>query len=79
MKLSKLIEDLPQARLVGSTDVDVTSVVEDSRECTAGCLYVARSGAVTDGRKFIPAAVQAGAAAVVLSGSNRVMEGACLH
>ena len=69
MKLSKLIEDLPGAQVVGSADVEVTSVVEDSRECTAGCVYVARSGAVADGRKFIPAALKAGAAAVVLGGS----------
>ena len=69
MKLSKLIEDLPGAQVVGSADVEVTSVVEDSRECTAGCVYVVRSGAVADGRKFIPAALKAGAAAVVLGGS----------
>ena len=76
MKLSRLILEVAGARVVGPLDAEITAVFEDSRLCVAGCVYVARNGAVVDGRKFIPEAVRAGAAAVVLSGSVHEEAGA---
>ena len=76
MKLSRLILEVAGARVVGPLDAEITAVFEDSRLCVAGCVYVARSGAVVDGRKFIPEAVRAGAAAVVLRGSVHEEAGA---
>ena len=41
--------------------VTVTSVTTDSREVTAGALFVAKPGETTDGHRFIPAAAASGA------------------
>ena len=45
--------------------VEVTGVTEDSRQVQPGHVFVARGGTVTDGAKFIDAAVARGAVAVV--------------
>lgn len=50
--------------LVGD-DLEVSGVTHDSRRCEVGDLFVALAGARFDGAKFIAAAVQQGAVAVV--------------
>lgn len=45
--------------------VEVSEIVEDSREASAGCLFVARSGAKSDGSAFASEAVRRGAGAVL--------------
>jgi UDP-N-acetylmuramoyl-L-alanyl-D-glutamate--2,6-diaminopimelate ligase len=64
MLLSKLTADLPWAS--PTRDVDVRRAVVDSRQVQPGDLFVAIRGEKFDGAKFIPQAVQAGAAAVAL-------------
>ena len=63
MKLAQLIEGL-EARLLGA-DVEVRGVEEDSRAVKPGDLFVALHGRTVDGRRFAPAAVAAGAVAVL--------------
>ena len=66
MKLSQLFSaigaDCPQ-------DVDISSLVCDSREAAPGALFVALEGAEADGRAYIPDALARGADAVVCRGS----------
>ncbi len=50
---------------VGDPDAAVTSVVIDSRQVTAGALFVAVAGARVDGHDFAAAAASAGATAVL--------------
>ncbi|WP_250291949.1 Mur ligase domain-containing protein, partial [Frankia sp. CiP1_Cm_nod1] len=50
---------------VDDPDAAVTSVVIDSRQVTAGALFVAVAGERVDGHDFAAAAVDAGAAAVL--------------
>ena len=51
--------------------VDVTGITADSRAVKPGFLFAALSGTQTDGRRFIPQAVEAGAVAVLaLPGSE---------
>ncbi len=66
MTLAQL-RDATGAELVGGgNDVVVDGVVStDSRECGPGSLYVARVGEHADGHDFAPAAVEAGAVAVL--------------
>jgi UDP-N-acetylmuramoyl-tripeptide--D-alanyl-D-alanine ligase len=56
-----------EARLVAGEDATVVDgpVTTDSRECLPGSLYVARRGEHADGHDFAPAAVEAGAVAVL--------------
>ncbi len=49
----------------GDLRVEVAGITDDSRAVQAGSLFVAVQGDQADGHRFIPAAVQAGAAAVV--------------
>ena len=65
MKLNQLIQDLDLIRVAGDTDREVSAVTFDSRGVTGGSLFVAVRGTEADGHRFIPAAVKAGAAAVV--------------
>ncbi|WP_369059345.1 UDP-N-acetylmuramoyl-L-alanyl-D-glutamate--2,6-diaminopimelate ligase [Caulobacter sp. 73W] len=59
MPLSDLVQrDLP-------VDPVITGVTADSRKVKAGTLFVALPGSKVDGRSFIPAALDAGAAAIL--------------
>ena len=58
-RLSALIQrDLP-------VDPEITGVTADSRKAGPGVLFAALPGSRVDGRSFIPAALAAGAAAVL--------------
>src|SRR5262249_38725552 len=64
--LDRLLDVLDVRTLVGRRDaVEVTDVAYDSRRVTPGALFVCVPGAVVDGHDHAPAAVAAGAAAVV--------------
>jgi UDP-N-acetylmuramoyl-L-alanyl-D-glutamate--2,6-diaminopimelate ligase len=64
MKLSQLIADAGVEQ-VGAGDPEITGLTDDSRKVKPGHLFVALSGKQTDGLKFVAAAVQAGAVAVL--------------
>ena len=50
----------------------ISGVTDDSRLATPGCVFVARQGFATDGRRFVTDAVQRGAAVVVGEGLEPV-------
>jgi len=66
-RLSRLIPDLPDA--LGT--VPISAITDDSRQVSKGALFVAVPGAKVDGRDFIPAAVEAGAAAILAPEGTR--------
>ena len=71
-----LLEELPGAELVrGSRDVAVTDVTHDSRSVSPGMLFIAVPGQRTDGHEYIPQAVTAGSAAVVVQKDREVPPG----
>jgi len=66
--LPQLILALPQDLVVSAAqlqELPVTGITEDSRKVVAGNIFVAIPGGTTDGHRFIPKAVEQGAAAVV--------------
>ncbi|MCD8305252.1 MAG: UDP-N-acetylmuramoyl-L-alanyl-D-glutamate--2,6-diaminopimelate ligase [Prevotella sp.] len=65
MKLSDLIKDIPAVRITGNSDVEITGVNIDSRRIGKGHLFVAVKGTQTDGHRFISAAIEKGAVAVL--------------
>ncbi|MCD7713339.1 MAG: UDP-N-acetylmuramoyl-L-alanyl-D-glutamate--2,6-diaminopimelate ligase [Prevotella sp.] len=65
MKLSDLIKDIPVVRITGNSDVEITGVNIDSRRIGKGHLFVAVKGTQTDGHRFISAAIEKGAVAVL--------------
>ncbi|MCQ2423416.1 MAG: UDP-N-acetylmuramoyl-L-alanyl-D-glutamate--2,6-diaminopimelate ligase [Clostridia bacterium] len=68
MRLSELLSALPCVRVSGGTfcDVEITSVVSDSRSAGPGTLFVALRGREADGHAFVPEAAARGCAAVAL-------------
>ena len=65
MKLEKLLSDVKVIKGNVSLSMDITEVVYDSRKVTPGCMFVAITGFATDGNKYIPMALEKGAAVVV--------------
>jgi UDP-N-acetylmuramoyl-L-alanyl-D-glutamate--2,6-diaminopimelate ligase len=72
MNLVQLLSALPNYRLIGSPDMEVTGVTSDSRRVCPGTLFVAYRGVNVDGHGFIGAALKNGA--VVIVGDRDVSE-----
>ena len=66
MRLEKLLEKLDYTLDAGSLDTDIASLEYDSRKVGPGGLFVCLTGFRTDGHDYIPAALAAGAAALVV-------------
>ena len=65
MKLIELLKTVKVLNTIGDTGVEITGVNIDSRRIEAGHLFVAIPGTQTDGHKFIPKAIELGAAAIL--------------
>jgi UDP-N-acetylmuramoyl-L-alanyl-D-glutamate--2,6-diaminopimelate ligase len=63
--LESVLRNFPQQRNPDYHGVSITGIVADSRQVQPGNLFVALVGGNSDGHRFIPQAVQRGAAAVV--------------
>lgn len=66
MKLETLLEKLDYTLDAGKVDIDIASLEYDSRKVGEGSLFVCLTGFRADGHEYIPAAVAAGAAALVV-------------
>lgn len=67
MRLGDLLEKLEYKCVQGSTDREISAVVNDSRKIQPGCLFICIEGANFDGHEFALSAVGMGAAALVVS------------
>lgn len=65
MKLKELLEAIQATKVVGASDMEITGVHIDSRQVTAGDLFMAMRGTQTDGHTYIAAAIQKGATAIL--------------
>ena len=65
MKLKELLMGVDVIHATVDMNMEITGVAYDSRKVTAQSLFVAVSGFATDGNRFIPMAMEKGAAAVV--------------
>ena len=65
MKLSDLLQDIPVLESTADLDLEITGVSYDSRQVEAGHVFVAISGYAADGHRFIPMAMDRGAACVL--------------
>jgi UDP-N-acetylmuramoyl-L-alanyl-D-glutamate--2,6-diaminopimelate ligase len=66
MKLAELIQTVKPLAVEGPVDRDITGITYDSRRVMPGNLFVAMRGVNTDGHRFVEAAIDRGAAAVML-------------
>ena len=65
MKLRDLLHDVRVLESTADPELNIPTVAYDSRKVTPGCLFVAVTGFAADGNRFIPMAMEKGAAAVV--------------
>jgi len=65
MNLADLLQDIFIEQITGKSDIEITGIQFDSRLVENGNLFVATRGTASDGHKFIPMAVEKGAAAVL--------------
>ncbi len=65
MKLKDLLKGIAVTDCTADPELNIESIAYDSRKVTEGALFVAISGFASDGNRFIPMAVEKGAAAVV--------------
>ena len=75
MLLKQLIEDMDYEVLAGRVDIEVTTLVYDSRKVEKGSVFVCISGSVRDAHDFIPDVVAKGAAAVIVEKDVELQEG----
>ena len=65
MKLKDLLANVPVLEIHADPEKEIEQVYYDSRKVTPGSLFVAVTGYAADGNRFIPMALERGAAAVV--------------
>ena len=65
MKLKDLLQGIPVMETNADLDMNIEAVAYDSRKVTPGSLFAAISGFASDGNRFIPMAMEKGAAVVV--------------
>ena len=65
MKLRELLKNIVVLAHTADLETDISAICYDSRKAEPGCLFVAVGGFATDGNRFIPMALEKGAAAVV--------------
>ena len=75
MRLAQLLENIEYEVLCGSTDTEITEIVNDSRKVKKGCVFPCIRGASFDGHKFAGEVAAKGAAAIVAEESVEVPEG----
>lgn len=64
MNIKDLLKDI-KADVTGPVDIEITGLTIDSRTVGQGMCYIAIPGTKVDGVSFVPAAIEAGAVAVV--------------
>jgi UDP-N-acetylmuramoyl-L-alanyl-D-glutamate--2,6-diaminopimelate ligase len=75
MELSHLLKGVAEYDIHGDGSGMISGLTCDSRRVIPGSLFFALRGATVDGHSFIPTAVQAGAAAVVLEDADYAPQG----
>ena len=75
MRLKKLLERLEYKVIQGSDDIEVTALVNDSRQVERGSVFVCISGAVSDGHQYVSDVAEKGAAAVVVEKETEMPAG----
>ena len=75
MTLRELVQDITFQVVSGSLDMEVESLVYDSRKAGPGSLFVCIKGAAFDGHGFVSQVVEAGCKALVVMDDVSVPEG----
>lgn len=72
MKLSELFADIVTTKTVGDMQKEIAGICYDSRKTEPGFLFVCIVGYETDGHKYIGAALEKGATAIVVQNGSSI-------
>lgn len=75
MRLSQLLERLEYEVIKGSSDIEITTLINDSRRVEEGSVFVCISGAVSDGHTYVQEVYEKGALAVIVEKEVEVPQG----
>ncbi len=75
MLLKELVDGLKQVDIKGNLDIEINSIAYDSRKVRNGSMFVCVEGFKVDGHKFIPAALENGAKALIVQKEIEAPEG----
>ena len=65
MKLKDILREITVLSVSADLEQEITDITNDSRAVSPGCVFVAVKGLTTDGHRYIPQAVEKGAAVVL--------------
>ena len=65
MKLRDLLQGISVVEIAADVEMNIETIAYDSRKVTKGAMFVAISGLSVDGNRFVPMAMERGAAVVV--------------
>ncbi|MDY3538036.1 UDP-N-acetylmuramoyl-L-alanyl-D-glutamate--2,6-diaminopimelate ligase [Riemerella anatipestifer] len=74
MLLRELLHNIPVLETIGALDIEVSSIIFDSRKAEAKSLYVAIKGSVSDGHQFISSAIEKGVNVIVLEDLPEILD-----
>lgn len=75
LKISELLKGIDYVMVNGNSDAEVENIQYDSRKINKGDIFVAIEGFSTDGHNFINAALNKGAAAIIVQKNVKVNSG----
>lgn len=75
MKIRQLLEELEYTLLAGNMDIEISTLVYDSRKVQEGSVFVCISGTLRDAHDFIPDVIAKGAKAIVVEKDVERKEG----
>ncbi|HEY6008385.1 MAG TPA: UDP-N-acetylmuramoyl-L-alanyl-D-glutamate--2,6-diaminopimelate ligase [Geobacteraceae bacterium] len=75
MQLRELLQSIAPLNVSGTSELEIQDLCYDSRQARPGGLFFALRGAAVDGHRFLAAAVEAGATAVVVEDDSTVPAG----
>ena len=64
-KLKDILYKVSIDAVRGSTNLDISDIVFDSRKITANCVFIAQKGTISNGHDYIEKAIENGATAIV--------------
>lgn len=73
--IGELLKEISYECVRGTVEQEITDVIYDSRKVAEGCLFVCIPGAKADGHQYAAAAVEAGAAALLVEHEVELPDG----
>jgi len=65
MRLSTLLEEIPEKALINFKDLQINGIKNDSRNVSVGDIFICLRGKSSDGHKFADKAIENGAVAII--------------